>query len=472
MDFKPDKFVVGENIRPTRGFMLGRNPGRLENQLGHCFVGPAGNELSMFALRSGLQRQDFALSNLHKFFTVDDEPPTDEQFDDHWPVFCRELAITKSQILVTFGGQVTAYMFRKCGIDFRGMTCHRGIPVKAHLDINADLQRDIEKWPPEDLAGIEYYNWLFENAPAEYGPIDIVIHPATHPAAGLHASSKMADIHQDFVALAELMSGALKPRDPNVSTVYTNKFILNTAKGVEGVFASSNSKIMGLDTEGTAQKPHCLTFSLDHGIGYFIAARDKEAIAAFKRCMLTFITNGGILVIHNVLWDLDVMRAMDIELPDGSYLDSMMMAYLLGREPQGLKPLAYRHENVKMSSYEDLVRPYAFANGLKYLEAAASLDFDSCPKCGAYRAKGTLHPRGGFSEVPADWITKDGKRVRKKMAEFVEMCDDRREDVELVMNKAGRVQEKRVIPISKRIDRALADFRKIDPNSFVEETEE
>ena len=130
--------------------------------------------------------------------------------------------------------------------------------------------------------------------------------------------------------------------------------ILMTKSEVEASF-KTDSKWMGLDTEGAATRGWGLTYSLDKGIGYCIQVKHKEALEAFKRCLAQFIAYGGKLIIHNALWDLDVLLAMGIRLPEGCYLDSMVMSYNIGREPQGLKPLSYRHLDVKMRSYEDVV---------------------------------------------------------------------------------------------------------------------
>ena len=44
---------------------------------------------------------------------------------------------------------------------------------------------------------------------------------------------------------------------------------------------------------------------------------------------------------------------MGIELPH--FIDTMIYAYLLGLEPQGLKPLAYRHAGMIQASYDEIV---------------------------------------------------------------------------------------------------------------------
>src|SRR5579859_3146171 len=202
VEFSVGKFVVGTGTEPKRGFFLGRNPGFQESKIGFPFVGPAGQELGMYLLRSDLCRADFAVSNLYKFFTFDDEPPTKEQLDDHWPVLARELAIVSPQFLVLFGDQVSEYIFARCGLEYRGLEASHGLPFTAQLELNSGLSGDVEKYPPTDQAGMDWYLELLANAPAEHQHLDLILFPCIHPAAGLHSPMQMQLIHQDFLDLA------------------------------------------------------------------------------------------------------------------------------------------------------------------------------------------------------------------------------------------------------------------------------
>ena len=162
-----------------------------------------------------MQRSDFAITNLYKFYTLDDEPPTDEQFAAHWPIFCREIAIVKPSVLVTFGDQVSEFIFKKCGLEYRGQECHHGLPFKATLPLFDGISADVDNEPPEDDAGIEYLLRLLSMAPEDCGPLDLIVFPCIHPAAGIHQVSNMQNIHQDFMNLSKVLSGKLKPRDAN-----------------------------------------------------------------------------------------------------------------------------------------------------------------------------------------------------------------------------------------------------------------
>lgn len=63
-----------------------------------------------------------------------------------------------------------------------------------------------------------------------------------------------------------------------------------------------------------------------------------------------------IVVLHNALHDLPVLRDLGIDLVKEGipFTDTMVMAYLLGLEPQGLKPLAYRHAGMHQDAYDEI----------------------------------------------------------------------------------------------------------------------
>ena len=61
------------------------------------------------------------------------------------------------------------------------------------------------------------------------------------------------------------------------------------------------------------------------------------------------------LVFHSALHDLGMGRVLGLDLASLSYDDTMVMAWLLQLEPQGLKMLAARHCGMQMHSYDDLL---------------------------------------------------------------------------------------------------------------------
>lgn len=481
--FDPGKFVLGERTtRHSRGFLLGRNPGFQESRFGVCFVGPAGNELNMFLLRADMQRPDFAVSNSYKYFTADDEPPTEAQYAAHWPILARELAVVQPQVLVTFGGDVGANISKLCGIQWLGLDRHHGIPVTATLPLQAGLDAEVpDAEMPRDEVGIDWLMDLYARAPSQADPLNLVVFPMIHPAAGIHQTSQMALIYDDFCKLSAHLRGQWPARDPHSVNPPVQISVLRTAAEVEASFQTA-SLWMGLDTEGLSRKPWGLTYSLDGGIGYCIRENDKPALAAFKQCLAGYISRGGKLIIHNSLHDLGVIDTLwtlaeqvwelekfGICLPEGSYVDSMVAAYLIGRMPQGLKSLSYRFMDVKMRDYDDVVGPYEVLRGRQYMEAASEVDWDVCALCGARAAANTYHPKGGIENIPPEKLRKDGK-LRAKFAHEYEECDGgSSETAEVIIDKKGNARVKRVTPIGKRIARCLKEFGYVQEQPEVRE---
>ena len=482
-DFDRGKFVVGMGPTPAQVFMCGRNPGIQESRIALPFVGQAGNELSMYMLRSDLQRSDCYVTNYFKWYTLDDDPPTAENYAAHYPILCRELAIVQPQIVVCFGADVTENLFAKCGLPYLDMERLHGIPFTATLDIQPGLSNDCDQELPEDEAGVDWLLNLMATAPETCEPLELTLFPCLHPASGIHAPSKMSTIYTDFLALAALLRGELPIRTVPTTQPLKDaartfpalrngavRSVLETESQVKAIF-QTDSLVMGLDTEGNAARPWGLTASFDGKVGYCIRSHSKEALAAFIHCLAEFTAKGGIVIVHNMLWDIEVLAKMGVILPETGCLDSMIGLYLLGREPQGLKASAYRNLGITMSSYEDVVAPYERAYSLSYLEAAASIDWDECKLCGKEAAALTTHPKNG---TPPEYLRKDGQ-PRVKFADKVEICDgglaDHVDEMEVYLDKNGEAKFRRQQPIGRRIQRALKDFSEPAPPIDLTEAE-
>jgi DNA polymerase-1 len=113
--------------------------------------------------------------------------------------------------------------------------------------------------------------------------------------------------------------------------------------------------VIGMDTEGSIEAPWCLSTSNDEGVGH--VWRRPETIALFARYVAEKAARGFSqrYILHSSLHDLPVLRALGIHLPDGSYIDTMVMAYLLREDSQGLKELARLHCGMEMDEYVQLV---------------------------------------------------------------------------------------------------------------------
>jgi DNA polymerase I-like protein with 3'-5' exonuclease and polymerase domains len=110
-------------------------------------------------------------------------------------------------------------------------------------------------------------------------------------------------------------------------------------------------RTFSIDTEGWPSDPWCLTIAWAPGTAYLVPADDARRLAQVRRALAraTRVTCQGLL------YDLDVLRALDLTVPDDAIDDTQIRAYLLSLEPQALKDLAYRHLGATQEDYAQLV---------------------------------------------------------------------------------------------------------------------
>lgn len=159
-----------------------------------------------------------------------------------------------------------------------------------------------------------------------------VVLPVVHPAAGLHSTEFQALTWWDMGQLGRLMRGEIEPEAREDAHPNPN-YLESTVEG--GVEAPE----IAMDTEGSAKEPWCLTWSVEPG----------QAVMERKQR----VWPNGKIILHNAMHDLSVLRALKVDKFE--FHDTMVMAYLLNVEPQGLKALAKRHCGMEMRDYNDLM---------------------------------------------------------------------------------------------------------------------
>lgn len=337
--------VPGDGPIPCDFLGLGQGPGRREihHHPPRCFIGPAGKELSSYLNQVGMHRENIFLTNAYKCFITDnkgkDREPTVAELESHWPILEDEINAVQPKMIACFGGTATRWMMRKAGLEYKTLECHHGMPVG-------------------------YYK-------------DILLFSTSHPAAGIHATEQMKVILADFQNMARVYKRVLRGQPVELPTdIYKGKEdyrrITSVDEFLEVISAYPDAPYMGLDTEGTRRDPIMLQFSLQAGTGYAVYSEDKELVELFRDWLISFTENGGIILLHNALYDLSVLRSMDIYLPDNSFRDTMIASFELGIEPQGLKPLAHRIAGMDMQSYEEQIHDKSDEIAMDYLVEAAT----------------------------------------------------------------------------------------------------
>jgi uracil-DNA glycosylase family 4 len=302
--------ISGEGPIPSRVVLLGEYPGIEEVRTGRPFMGKAGRELGRYLNGYTLpHREDLYLSNWKKISPDKGAPVV--LSDAEAEALSNELHATTPRLIVTLGHHVTRYFL---GPDATLEAMH-GIPHAA------------THWPYDDL-------------PAP------MIFPVYNPAAMLHSPNLQAAFAYDMRRLGLYLRGTL-PAAPvdDLPGVYT----LETSDDTPWLLPDW----IAADTEGVPGKEWGLSYSTHDGYGgVVLAGEEAHAWADAVRGQRPEI------VFHNALYDLEMFRGvagLDLDAEGIVFHDTMIMAYLLGIEPQGLKPLAYRHAGMRQDDYADIV---------------------------------------------------------------------------------------------------------------------
>lgn len=355
------RLIYGSGPTSAELMVVGSGPGYEEDRDGTPFVGKTGAELSRFLDGSTLpSRHDVFLTNLYRFYGGKDYVYTDEDLKLSEPYLLKELKRVKPAVVLTMGRDATRW--------FLG-------------DVDMD-----------DVQGIP---WLMtDEARAKLPFLDAgtVIFPIIHVAAGFHNPELSPYVVDGFSRLAEYFSGAVPARKlyddpipgpdyeeitsierldevlrqfdellPTPDTQRTQRVSSGKAtskqrgrvvkgrarQGLERDPARGPDLNLSIDTEGSVRRPWSVQFSDIPGRGYVIASSRRDLLARFGQYLLRRRPR---LTFHSALHDLGMNRALGLPL-DLPFDDTMVMAYLLQLEPQGLKALCVRHCNMRMNSY-------------------------------------------------------------------------------------------------------------------------
>lgn len=307
------QYVHGEGPKPCDLMIVGEGPGQEEERYGRPFVGKSGAELWRYLWRStGRTRSSVYATNLVKHRVPGNEDPTEMDIARDAAALVNEEEDVNPEVIITLG--------RWSSRNYLG---------------------DVDM---EAVHGIPHFR------------CGRVIMPIVHPAAGLHSTEFQGIIAWDFGQLGKLLNGDDLPWEA-VDELPKPEY--------QEICAPEHPTtcLAAVDTEGSVLKPWCLSECLVPGQAavWRPGAQTPAPFPPFKR-----------VVLHSALHDIPVLRAMGVE--GCEFEDTMIMAYLLNVEPQGLKALAKRHCGMEMQDYMDLVREpnriYAIDYLIKALGAA------------------------------------------------------------------------------------------------------
>lgn len=340
------KRCPGEIHSPTlnsnpRVMVVAEAPGWEENKCGRPLIGTSGQEIRHHLDINGISRFGCYLTSIVQCFPPNNRNPTEEEMQTCTNTNLKpDILKFQPEFIITIGRTSTRF--------FLG-------------DVDMELTHGI----PRPLTVFGH---------------DTVIIPAYHPAAGLHSPEIMILFHTDMALAGGVVKGQVPPRPPVDEFEGKEDYTLLTDDDQFPVtprgmwfwqrYLGFDSPVVAVDTEWARGKMWCLSFSVVPGKAWVIRSDQQASLNALQR----LVGHGDITtVIHNALYDLPVLRAVGIE--PSNPVDTMVMAYLLQNEPQGLKPLAFRHCGIKMSAYRDMVAPATRRKAMEYLETANELEF-------------------------------------------------------------------------------------------------
>lgn len=184
-------------------------------------------------------------------------------------------------------------------------------------------------------------------------PGQVVICPQYSPAAGFRSPEISAAITYDFTQLEAYLAGEVEARilydDPFPSPRYLE---LTTIDEVDEVMARGGR--VGTDTEGWLWAPWSVQVCQEPGVAYVIRWRNQPLIDRFAE-WVNAAPGLYTFVFHSALHDLAMFRVAGVDTRRITFHDTMIMAYNLQLEPQGLKPLCVRHCNMLMDSFDSVM---------------------------------------------------------------------------------------------------------------------
>jgi uracil-DNA glycosylase family 4 len=315
------RLVFGEGPEQARLMLIGERPGEHESRSGRPFVGAAGEIMNTMLAATDLDRKQIYVTNLVKSF-ADYDKPTQEDIAQWGSVLTQEILMCRPEVIGLLGAYAVQYVLKRPRAD---MERTHGVPVQAVIQ-------------GEDDNG-------------DGSSHTCVCVPMLHPAGGLYNPDALANILDDFLRLGQYLDGEIQIREDSWKGRERYEEWTKETGGEAGFYVRSDCAV---DTEGSRDQPWCLTWSTAPGTGYMVKTVPRHS--GFE----------GHVWLHNSLHDLGVLRNMGIELEEGQFTDTMVLAYHLCIEPQGLKALAYRHCGAEQDEYLELVEEASEEKALGY----------------------------------------------------------------------------------------------------------
>lgn len=364
------KRCLGSGPIPSSILLIGEKPGQEEVRTGIPFSGRSGDEQSQYLSRYHLSTYGWRLTNIIKHY-VGDRNPTPEEIAHSHPDLQREIHQCNPTLIIAVGAISTRYFLGEAA----SLEIVHGIPcLPGAFDTPADNS--------SGLGNVK-----------RRSPSHSIILPIYHPALGFRDPDARSLIAWDYKQVAEYVRCVKNDKPiPVRQDEYAGReqyqevtgrelahIIDNDTKFIDGPITE-----FAIDTEGTIDDPFSLQVSWREGTGYFLRYEAGDYLIGLQ-ALRSLITSGAVVIGHNLMHDIPVLRRMGLELRRARLFDTMYASYLSRieaysetprgtrqrRGKQGLKPLAYRWNGTKMMDWEDVTSDYALSSQLACLETVA-----------------------------------------------------------------------------------------------------
>lgn len=376
---------VGKRVRsegpvPSRWMAIGEWPGKDEARSGRVFSGKVGRELDRFFDGVRLPaRHEWYLSTWIREWCGEDGDYGQEDFDRDWPELETEIQAVQPEVIVTLGRNIT----RK----FLG-------------DVDLDETFGIPWYLPIDSPARKLFEF----------PEKVVIFVGYSPAAGFRSPDISARVSYQFAQLEAALEKSITPRilydDPIPSPDYHEVASVDELDEV-----MLHATTISTDSEGMPWNPWSVQITVRGGESFVVravlGAQPNPLMARFAFWVNT-CGEGYSFIFHNALHDLAVFRAIGVATERLTFEDTMLMAYALQLEPQGLKPLCARWCNMKMEHYDEVMGDASYRLAIDWLlSSQENEDNDYDTRCQEEFTRLTTTPY-----VDAKGKTHPGRRLK------------------------------------------------------------
>ena len=336
---------VGEE--QVRIMLVGEAPGKNEDARGKPFVGQSGQELTKYLeFWARIPRASVYITNLVKCRPPGNRDPKPDELETCTGLWLHEELLALEPDYIIAAGAYASRFF--LGQNFN-LTLGHGLPttINQHRSGGSD-------WSGTTII------------------------PTYHPALGTYeGGDDMIHIQNDFKAVGEVIRAHGTKPFGWYGTLVEDPFNDHDATDIDdeemyevnywqhsiGSIGINPEDPIAIDTEfDQDNKVWSIQVSQQEGTATFLDPTNEIVIRELKIAA----DRGQKFVFHQALADLPILAKLGIR--PKSIGDTMIMSYLLGDLPQGLKALAKRKCGMEMEDYMDVVKKATQANAVKYLE--------------------------------------------------------------------------------------------------------